>query len=66
MAGNSSSRVQDEGVGFDPAKTRSQPALGLCSIEERVRLLRGTDHSVAAGRGTTVTVRVPLTGTDHE
>jgi signal transduction histidine kinase len=55
--------VQDEGAGFDPAGIRSRPALGLSSMEERVRLIQA-ELSVrsAPGRGTTVTVRVPLTG----
>jgi signal transduction histidine kinase len=55
--------VQDEGVGFDPSAARSQPALGLSSMEERVRLIQAelTLRS-APGEGTTVTVRVPLTG----
>jgi signal transduction histidine kinase len=55
--------VQDEGAGFDPAGARSRPALGLSSMEERVRLIQA-ELSVrsAPGRGTTVTVRVPLTG----
>jgi PAS domain S-box-containing protein len=53
--------VEDEGVGFDPAAVRSQPALGLSSMEERVRLIQGelTIRS-EPGQGTTVAVRVPL------
>jgi signal transduction histidine kinase len=54
-------RVEDKGVGFDPAGGHSQPGLGLSSMEERVRLI-GANLSVtsAPGRGTTVEVRVPL------
>jgi len=54
-------RVQDKGVGFDTASMRSQPGLGLSSMEERVRLV-GAELAVtsAPGRGTTVEVRVPL------
>jgi signal transduction histidine kinase len=54
-------RVEDQGIGFDPAGVRSQPGLGLSSMEERVRLI-GAELSVtsAPGRGTTVEVRVPL------
>jgi signal transduction histidine kinase len=57
--------VQDEGLGFDSAAARSRPALGLSSMEERVRLIEA-DLSVrsAPGRGTTITVRVPLTGSE--
>jgi signal transduction histidine kinase len=55
--------VQDEGVGFDPAGARAQLGLGLSSMEERVRLIQAelTIRS-EPGRGTTVTMRVPLTG----
>jgi signal transduction histidine kinase len=54
-------RVQDQGVGFDPAGLRSQPGLGLSSMEERVRLV-GAELVVASapGQGTTVEVRFPL------
>jgi signal transduction histidine kinase len=56
-------RVSDDGVGFDPAATRSRPALGLSGMEERVRLIQA-ELSVrsAPQRGTSVTVRVPLSG----
>jgi two-component system, NarL family, sensor kinase len=53
--------IQDRGVGFDVVKVRSRKGLGLSSMEERVRLIRG-ELSVDSepGRGTTVTVRVPV------
>jgi signal transduction histidine kinase len=54
-------RVEDDGVGFDAATVRSEPGLGLSSMEERVRLVQGQLTIVsAAGRGTTVEVRVPV------
>jgi signal transduction histidine kinase len=54
-------RVEDDGVGFDAAAVRSEPGLGLSSMEERVRLIQGQLTIVSApGRGTTVEVRVPL------
>jgi signal transduction histidine kinase len=58
-------RVQDQGVGFDPAGGHSQPGLGLSSMQERVRLIQA-EFSVtsAPGRGTTVEVRVPLARSD--
>ncbi len=47
-------RVRDEGVGFDPAAARSQPGLGLSSMEERVRLIQARlSVTSAPGRGTT-------------
>jgi signal transduction histidine kinase len=54
-------RVEDRGIGFDPAAMCSQPGLGLSSMEERARLIQG-DLSVAStpGQGTAVTMRVPL------
>jgi PAS domain S-box-containing protein len=58
-------RVQDKGVGFDPAEGHSQPGLGLSSMEERVRLIQAKlSITSAPGRGTTVDVRVPLTRSD--
>jgi two-component system, NarL family, sensor kinase len=52
--------VQDKGVGFDVAAMRAQQGLGLSSMGERVRLVRGEleVHS-EPGQGTTITVRVP-------
>ena len=58
-------RVQDKGVGFDPAEARSEPGLGLSSMEERVRLNQAKlSVSSASGCGTTVEVRVPLARSD--
>jgi two-component system, NarL family, sensor kinase len=58
-------QVQDAGVGFDSARVRSEPGLGLSSIEERVRLIQGRlSVTSAVERGTTVEVRVPLTRSD--
>ncbi len=57
--------VADNGVGFDVAAYRAQPPgrrhLGLVSMEERAALVGGRlEVDSAPGRGTTVTVRVPL------
>jgi signal transduction histidine kinase len=55
-------RVQDQGVGFDPAAVRSQPGLGMSSMEERARLIQAKLAITSApGQGTTVEVRVPRT-----
>ncbi|HET7853177.1 MAG TPA: PAS domain S-box protein, partial [Candidatus Methylomirabilis sp.] len=53
--------VWDDGVGFDPAQLHRKPGLGLASMEERVRLIRG-ELSVKSepGRGTEIEVTVPL------
>jgi signal transduction histidine kinase len=58
-------RVQDKGVGFDLAAVRSEPGLGLSSMEERVRLIQAKlSITSAPERGTTVEVRVPLPRSD--
>jgi signal transduction histidine kinase len=59
--------VSDDGRGFDPVAMRSRGAgLGLVSIEERVRIVKGqlTVES-QTGRGTTIAVRVPVKLDDH-
>jgi two-component system NarL family sensor kinase len=54
--------VKDEGSGFDVARSRQGAGLGLTSIEERVRLLRGTLLvSSRPGHGTDLLLRLPLT-----
>jgi PAS domain S-box-containing protein len=53
--------VTDRGVGFDPAKHRQRPSLGLASMRERVRLVGGElDIESAPGHGTTIVAWVPL------
>ena len=51
--------VTDDGIGLDPA--RRGAGLGLRGIEERVRDLGGTTViQSAAGTGTKITIRLPL------
>jgi signal transduction histidine kinase len=51
--------VRDEGTGFDPAAGHA--GAGLAHIRARVAELGGTaDIDSAPGRGTSVTVRVPV------
>jgi signal transduction histidine kinase len=58
-------RIQDQGVGFDASAARSEPGLGLSSMEERARLIQAELFVTSApGRGTTVEVRVPLARSD--
>lgn len=57
--------VRDEGPGFDVAQVNSNYAergsLGLLNMRERARLIEGTlQIESAPGRGTRVTLRVPL------
>jgi signal transduction histidine kinase len=54
--------VQEDGVGFHPARDRERPSLGLSSMKERVHLLGGElDIDSAPGHGTTIVAWVPLT-----
>jgi len=55
--------VEDSGAGFDVAQTTRKRGLGLASMHERVRLIRG-DFSVESepGKGTIIKVVAPLSG----
>ncbi len=53
--------VSDPGVGFDSQAAKASRGLGLISMEERLRLLRGTISVESEPmRGTTIRARVPL------
>lgn len=54
-------RVADNGKGIDPAKRTRSRGLGLISMRERLRLVRGElSISSSPSHGTLVEVRVPL------
>ncbi len=58
--------VRDWGVGFDPHEV-SPSRFGLQGIRERARLLGGrADVDTAPGKGTTVSVELPLVGPQDE
>jgi PAS domain S-box-containing protein len=58
--------VSDRGIGFDPRHARASGGLGLVSMRERVRLVRGIlGVESKPDRGTTLTVEIPLTGPAH-
>jgi two-component system sensor histidine kinase UhpB len=62
-AGGVELTVADDGQGFDPAAARRGGGLGLISLDERVRLVRGTvELDTQPGRGTQLRVRVPWQG----
>lgn len=53
--------VHDSGCGFDPCDVPGRLGLGLASMEERARLVGGNlTVSSEPGRGTSITVRVPI------
>ena len=53
--------VEDNGVGFDPAALGEEAGIGLKNIESRMAYLGGrVEFDAAPGRGTTVTLEVPL------
>jgi len=58
-------RVQDDGKGFGdltPAMNEASGHIGLASMRERAELIAGRLSIQSSGRGTTVSVRVPLNG----
>jgi signal transduction histidine kinase len=59
-AGQIELQIADSGIGFDP-RHLAHSGLGLHSMRERVAILNGELHIDAApGRGTQITVRIPL------
>jgi PAS domain S-box-containing protein len=53
--------VRDDGLGFDPAESRTVKTYGLLGLRERTVLLGGETHIASEpGRGTTIEVRLPL------
>jgi signal transduction histidine kinase len=58
--------VRDDGQGFDLAEARRAGGLGLISLDERVRLVRGSVRIDTRPQwGTELRVQVPLGGHDH-
>jgi signal transduction histidine kinase len=57
--------IRDFGQGFDPLQVSKSEGLGLASMKERTRLVRGTiSIDSAPGKGVTISVQVPLP--EHE
>jgi len=60
-AGELALEIEDSGVGFAPAAKGAGAGLGLASMSERARLIGARlEVDSAPGRGTRVTVRLPL------
>jgi PAS domain S-box-containing protein len=53
--------IKDNGIGFDPASNTNKAGLGIASMTERARLIRG-DLSIESqpGKGTAIKLAVPL------
>jgi PAS domain S-box-containing protein len=57
--------ISDDGEGFDPEREKASLSLGLLGIRERTQAIGGRFVIQSApGRGTEVSVRVPVTETD--
>ena len=57
--------VEDDGVGFDPGKTRETGHLGLMGMQERAEMLGGTlTIESLPGKGTTLFAEVPYGNTN--
>jgi PAS domain S-box-containing protein len=55
--------IHDDGVGFDPALRRKPSSFGLLGMTERIRALGGELRvDSRRGAGTTIEVRMPLSG----
>ena len=55
-------RIEDDGIGFEPAAVKNKVGVGLASMEERARLIHGElTIRAESGRGASISVRVPLT-----
>jgi PAS domain S-box-containing protein len=60
-AGRIHLQIADDGDGFDPAASKGRGGLGLASMDERLRLVRGTlTVNSAVGEGTRLDAVVPL------
>lgn len=57
--------ITDNGKGFDPTRKGAEKTLGLLGMRERVYMIGGTlNIRTEPGKGTTVTITVPLGGGD--
>ena len=61
MGGELVLAIEDNGKGFDPDEIKGRGGLGLVSMEERARLIRGNFLVESQpGKGTRVKIRVPI------
>lgn len=54
-------RIEDNGQGFDTSARSEAPVLAWRGMKERISALQGDFHlNPVVGKGTTITVRIPL------
>ncbi len=59
-------RISDDGTGFDPESAQTRQGLGLLSMRERLRLVRGTiSFERLEPAGTRIEARIPLPDSDR-
>jgi two-component system sensor histidine kinase DegS len=59
--------ICDSGIGFDPESTAAKTGIGLISMHERLRLVRGTLAIESHPRqGTSIKIHVPLAVAEEE
>jgi two-component system NarL family sensor kinase len=53
--------IEDRGIGFDLKKLNDAAGMGLRNVQSRIAYLNGTvDFDSQPGKGTTVTIEIPL------
>ena len=53
--------ISDNGKGFDTERAKAKESLGLISIDERVRAVKGKAKIISAiGAGTKIEVQIPV------
>lgn len=53
-------KIEDNGIGFDPIQARRKHSLGLKTIAERIRILKGTISIISKpGQGTIIQTEIP-------
>ncbi|MEM7084834.1 MAG: histidine kinase [Bacteroidota bacterium] len=54
-------KIADDGIGFDPIQARRNQSLGLKTIVERIRILKGTINIASKpGQGTIIQTEIPI------
>jgi signal transduction histidine kinase len=60
-------KITDNGIGIYPETRKSANSFGLVGVEERIHALNGEFIITSApGKGTTLTIYIPLENGDHD